>query len=349
MKTILFVCTGNYYRSRFAELYCNARMPAEAGWHADSRGFEPSPLNPGPIARSTLAQLDRLGIAYDAPRQPMQLTTDDLLVAERIIMLDEDEHVAYVKRLFPEWHGRVEYWRVADLHAMTAPEALAAIQQAVDQLIVELAAMPEEIVRAGYDKVSYAYRGDSIEAENPEHQKYAAWLISLLDILPSNTAILDLGCGNGIPTSKLLADAGCRVTGVDISPVQIERARQLVPNAEFICADMSTLHFEPESFGAIVCFYAIIHVPVEEQPGLLAKLYGWLQPGGSLMVIVGGNEAWTGTEQRWLDVPEATMYWSHADLASYRGWLEAQGFRIDWQRFIPEDDSGHYLLLAQKA
>ena len=109
MKTLLFVCTGNYYRSRFAELYFNACVPGELGWLAEARGFEPSPLNPGPIARSTLAQLDRLGIGYEAPRQPLRLSVADMEAATRIIMLDEDEHVAYVRRLFPEWHGRVEY------------------------------------------------------------------------------------------------------------------------------------------------------------------------------------------------------------------------------------------------
>lgn len=349
MKTLLFVCTGNYYRSRFAELYFNACVPGELGWLAESRGFEPSPLNPGPIARSTLAQLDRLGIGYEAPRQPLRLSVADMEAATRIIMLDEDEHVAYVRRLFPEWHGRVEYWRVADLHAMTTLEALTAIQHAVDELIAELAGTPKDIVRTGYDKVSYAYRGDSIEADNPGHQKYVAWATSLLDMLPAEAAVLDLGCGNGIPISKLLTDAGCRVTGVDISAVQIERARALVPEATFIQTDMSTLHFEPERFAAIVCFYAIIHVPVEEQPGIFAALHRWLQPGGYLMIIVGGDQAWTGTEQSWLDVADATMYWSHADIATYRSWLENQGFHIAWEHFIPEDDTGHYLLLARKA
>lgn len=349
MKTLLFVCTGNYYRSRFAELYFNARIPGKLGWQADSRGFEPSPLNPGPIARSTLAQLDRLGIAYEAPRQPLKLSAADMEAATRIIMLDEDEHVPYVKRLFPEWHERVEYWRVADLHAMSSAQALEAIRHAVDELIVELSHTPKDIVRTGYDKISHTYRGDSIEADNPSHQNYVAWVSSLLETMPPKAAILDLGCGNGIPTSKLLTDAGCRVTGVDISPVQIERARQNVPNAEFICADMSTLHFEPERFAAIVCFYAIIHVPVEEQPGIFAALHRWLQPGGSLIMSVGGEQAWTGTEQSWLNVADATMYWSHADIATYRSWLEAQGFHIAWERFIPEDDTGHYLLLARKA
>ncbi len=51
---VLFVCTGNYYRSRFAELFFTARA-AQAGlpWAAQSRGFILAPQNIGPISPFT--------------------------------------------------------------------------------------------------------------------------------------------------------------------------------------------------------------------------------------------------------------------------------------------------------
>ena len=97
------------------------------------------------------------------------------------------------------------------------------------------------------------------------------------------------------------------VTGVDISSVQIERARNFVPRAEFVCADMTEVDFPAESFAAIVSLYAIIHIPLDEQPALFAKLFEWLQPEGYLLVTV-GNRAWTGVEENWLDVTGATMF-----------------------------------------
>ena len=40
MKRVLFLCTGNYYRSRFAELLFNSiAQGRELGWQADSCGF----------------------------------------------------------------------------------------------------------------------------------------------------------------------------------------------------------------------------------------------------------------------------------------------------------------------
>ena len=56
--------------------------------------------------------------------------------------------------------------------------------------------------------------------------------------------MLDLGCGNGVPVARELS-ARFAVTGVDLSPVQVERARALVPGARFVCADMTAVEFEP--------------------------------------------------------------------------------------------------------
>jgi SAM-dependent methyltransferase len=206
---------------------------------------------------------------------------------------------------------------------------------------------PKDIVRAGYDKISHAYRGDAIDRDDPGMAAYVQWVGELVALLPSGGAVLELGCGNGVPVAQLLAKAGFAVAGVDISPVQIGRAQANVPTGRFVCADMTALEFPAQSFAAIVSFYAIIHVPLAEQPGLLANMYGWLQPGGYLMATLGAN-TWTGTEEDWLEVAGAQMYWSHADTATYRQWLQDQGFVICWERFVPEGDGGHSLFLAQR-
>ncbi len=199
---------------------------------------------------------------------------------------------------------------------------------------------PKKIVEQGYDKISYAYRTD--EGTGMESD-YAGWLAELTPLLEPGTAVLDLGCGCGVPEAQILAEQ-FQVTGVDISPVQIERAQALVPNGCFLCADMTAIDFPDESFAAIVSFYAIIHVPLAEQPTLLANMVRWLQPDGYLLMST-GHSAWTGTERDWLG---AEMYWSHADENTYQQWLTDLGFEIIWVRFIPEGDGGHSLFLARK-
>mgnify|MGYP001064594926 CR=1 FL=1 len=205
---------------------------------------------------------------------------------------------------------------------------------------------PKDIVRLGYDRISRAYRGDAIEHDNPEHRRYAAWIGELTALLPAGGRVLDLGCGNGVPVDRLLVDAGYAVHGVDISPVQIARAREVVPGAHYTCADMTTLDWPEATFDAIVCLYALIHVPLDEQPALLDSVARWLRPGGLLLVTV-GHRAWTGTEDGWL-VPGATMYWSHADADTYLGWFAERGLDVRWSRFVSEGDGGHILVLAAR-
>ncbi len=162
-----------------------------------------------------------------------------------------------------------------------------------------------------------------------------------MPLLDVSDPVLDLGCGCGVPATAILAERHA-VTGVDISPVQIARAQKLVPGARFQCADMATLEFPAQSFAAVVSFYAIIHVPLDEQPAIFRNIYRWLTPGGYLLATVGAS-AWTGTEDDWLGAP---MYWSHADRATYVAWLEETGFEVVWTRLIPEGTGGHTLVLA---
>lgn len=202
-----------------------------------------------------------------------------------------------------------------------------------------------DLVRRGYDAISRAYRDDEGRA-NPGSDEgtdlYGRWVDDLVELLRARARVLDLGCGAGVPATKLLTDRNFDVLGVDISAVQIERARQLVPGANFELADMVTWEHEPASFDAVVSFYALIHVPLKDQQPLLAKIRRWLRPAGYLLAIVGAQR-WTGIE----DYFGAPMFWDHEDRDTYLAWLKAAGLAPVWDRFVPEDNAGHTLVLAQ--
>jgi ubiquinone/menaquinone biosynthesis C-methylase UbiE len=178
-------------------------------------------------------------------------------------------------------------------------------------------------------------------------EQYDHWLADLLMRLPDRGQVLDIGCGCGVPVARSLTAAGHQVTGVDISDVQIERARSLVPDATFIRADATALDLSPETFDAIVCLYALIHMPLSRQPHLLRDITRWLRPGGWLLATT-GQDAWTGTEDNWLGGP-ATMWWSQADATTYRSWLRQSGLRVTDQQFVSEGDSGHALFWARRS
>lgn len=196
-----------------------------------------------------------------------------------------------------------------------------------------------DMVRRGYDALSYHYRAD-----DAGDGQYAPWLADLHLRLPAAAAVLDLGCGCGVPVARFLADAGHHVTGVDISDVQIERARHLVPTGTFLRADATRLDLPPASFDAVVCLYALIHMPLADQPRVIREIADWLRPGGELLATV-GSTAWTGTDDNWLG-GTAPMWWSHADAATYRLWLQEACLTITSEEFIPEGTGGHTLFRA---
>ncbi|KAI8810369.1 methyltransferase type 11 [Cladochytrium replicatum] len=204
-----------------------------------------------------------------------------------------------------------------------------------------------ECVRTGYDAISYLYRSD--DADDGE---YLPWLIELEKYLAGEQVglarILDVGCGNGIPVCRYLSKAGYHITGVDISEVQIKRARTLVPErSTFIHADVLELELEPSSFEAIVCLYAVIHMPVDLQPDLFHQMSKWLKPGGILMVLV-GEEAFTHALDNWLG-GGARLWWSQADAESYRSWLSDSNFETIKEEWIQDaySSSRHLMIWAR--
>ena len=201
---------------------------------------------------------------------------------------------------------------------------------------------PKQIVRDGYDLVSHAYRSDDFVYERSEYRKLLSWLGPLL---PPGSRVLDVGCGCGIPIARELA-RDHQIVGVDISPVQIARGRQLVPNADFRCESITNSDFAPGSFAAIVAFYAIIHIPLAEQEALLDAFVRWLAPGGFVLLTV-GSKAWTGIEHDWQGVQGATMYWSHTHVGTYREWLVARRLTVLEEGFHAEGNAGHHVFLAQ--
>ncbi len=138
MKAVLFLCTGNYYRSRFAEELFNFLAPAECpGWIAVSRGIavDLGSKNVGPIATATAKALQERGLNFDAQRArtPLQLKIADLESANHIVALKYAEHFPLMGERFPSWVSRreppcIEYWHVHDVDGMTPEEALPLIE-----------------------------------------------------------------------------------------------------------------------------------------------------------------------------------------------------------------------------
>lgn len=137
MQSLLFLCSGNYYRSRFAEIYFNHAAQRDGlPWRAASRGFRLSPNNVGPISRHAIEGLKARGISLADPiRFPQVIEAGDFETHERVIAVKEAEHRAKMVERFPNWAERIEYWHIHDLDCATPDVALAELENQVRALM----------------------------------------------------------------------------------------------------------------------------------------------------------------------------------------------------------------------
>jgi protein-tyrosine phosphatase len=141
-KRVLFLCTGNYYRSRFAEyLFNHHARELDLPWEADSRALaiELGKYNVGPISPFTRHALAKRGIHLTEPlRSPQACEVCDLETSDLVVALKEAEHRAYMKTKFPGWEDRITYWHVHDLDQATPEEAMEMIERLLEELIAAI-------------------------------------------------------------------------------------------------------------------------------------------------------------------------------------------------------------------
>jgi protein-tyrosine phosphatase len=143
-KKVLFLCTGNYYRSRYAEELFNHHANAlHLSWIATSRALalERGKDNVGSIANSAILalQADQISPA-DPARGPLACTMGDLIAADLIVAVKEAEHRELLAARFSGWEHKAIFWHVHDLDQAQPREALAQLKTHVTSLIEKLAA-----------------------------------------------------------------------------------------------------------------------------------------------------------------------------------------------------------------
>jgi protein-tyrosine phosphatase len=128
VRSVLFLCTGNYYRSRIAEEMFNHFAEARGlNAHAFSRGlakdFENNG-NVGSFSSFALNVLQERGITpCRADEFPQRVTADELRDSDVVVGLYQRDHEPMIAEQFPELAAKVIYWSVPDLDEMSADEA----------------------------------------------------------------------------------------------------------------------------------------------------------------------------------------------------------------------------------
>src|SRR5256714_5994403 len=192
---------------------------------------------------------------------------------------------------------------------------------------------PKEIVARGYDAIAWRYAAWAGGVEAPTLE----WLRDLDRRLADGGNVLELGCGRGVPATRDLARRH-RVTGVDISAVQIELARHHVPEASFVHGDALELDVAPASFDAVVALFVFGHVPIEEQSALIARIGLWLRDGGYFLGTFAAGDAGEKIDADWLGAP---MFFASLGSEAYLALLRDARLEPARDEVVVQREPGH--------
>lgn len=139
---VLFLCTGNFYRSRFAEVWFN-HLATQQGlpWRAESAGLAENcwTCNKGPLSPYVEDILRQEGVLSSGePRCPVDVTPEHFERAARVIALHRREHEPVLRERFGGYARKVEYWGYADVGEVPPEECLPALRDRIAALVQEL-------------------------------------------------------------------------------------------------------------------------------------------------------------------------------------------------------------------
>lgn len=153
--------------------------------------------------------------------------------------------------------------------------------------------------------------------------------------LPGGATVLDLGCGTGLPITKVLVDEGLKVYAIDAAPSLVAAFRRNLPGIPIACESVEVSPFFDRTFDGVVAWGLMFLLSPEAQRSLIEKIAGILVPGGRLLFTscagvepLVWNDAMTGLESRSLGAVE------------YRRLLSAVGLTVTSE--YEDEGRNHY-------
>lgn len=148
------------------------------------------------------------------------------------------------------------------------------------------------------------------------------YLDRLIEHIPADSRILDLGCGTGEPIYSYLKSLGISVSGVDASHAMLEIARSNFPEGEFLLQDMRELNLD-EKFDAIIAWHSFFHLSPQEQRDMFPLFKKHLNASGILLFTSGPEEG-----EAWGMNNGQNLYHSSLSKEEYSSLLQQQGFIV---------------------
>ena len=149
-----------------------------------------------------------------------------------------------------------------------------------------------------------------------------AWLDRFCAMLPNGGAVLDIGCGSGVPIGRELVARGFELIGVDAAPTMLSLFRRNLPHAPAHQMDMRELALG-RSFSGLLAWDSFFHLSPADQRPMFARFRDHAAPGAPLMFTSGDSEGSAVGE-----LEGDPLYHGSLDPDEYRSLLDAAGFDI---------------------
>ena len=143
--------------------------------------------------------------------------------------------------------------------------------------------------------------------------------------LPVGATVLDIGCGTGLPLTRVLLEHGCRVMGVDSSRELLARFQANFPHVPVRCAPIQSCELPARTFDAAIAWGVLFHLRHEEQEQVIAHIARALKTGAPFLFTSGDTHGSIDGEPM-NGVP--FRYHSYS-IAGYRDLLRAHGLTLE--------------------
>ena len=180
---------------------------------------------------------------------------------------------------------------------------------------------------------------DGTRGKNLMEKKY---LDLILQYIPSNSTILDLGCGTADPIARFFIEKGHTVTGVDGSSDMIALCKKRFPNARWIVSDMLAIDL-PETFTVILAWHSFFHLTHDDQRRMFKIIAAHLQTGG-IFAFTSGYEF----GEVWGMNGGQNLYHASLSTAEYQQQLAEHGFTVLVHKIEDPECGNATVWVAQK-
>ncbi|HCC84653.1 MAG TPA: hypothetical protein DEP87_03140 [Candidatus Pacebacteria bacterium] len=194
-----------------------------------------------------------------------------------------------------------------------------------------------QIIQATYDRVAPIYNQDRFNLKTDNY------LRQFWRLLPPQSLVLDLGCGDGLSAAVPLVEQGHQVIGWDFSATQLQLAKKNCSTGQFFQRDIATIKPHELSVAGAACLFTLFHISRTQHGQWLKTLASFLPVGGPLLITLGDCEF-----EGWHAFYGQKIWSSQFGPEKNRLLLEAAGFEILIDELSTSGAERHQIVLATK-